>query len=277
MLDTKPFLNSIYQTYNNPGFISTDPIIFPHQYKNKNDIEAIAFISALFAYGNVKQIQKTLHSIFNNFSSSAFVDDLVELSDAELLGRLDKSYYRFYTSNDIFVLFRFLQNLYRKQKNIESVVIGKQKQQSNNVQYYVNLYTNWREFLSQFEMTNGLRFMISDFTKKSANKRILMYFRWMVRRDNIDFGIWENISTESLIFPLDTHTSRILYYLGFSETGLANLSEAIRVTNRLRTIDANDPVRFDFAISRLGILNECPKRKNIEKCTSCKLFDVCQR
>lgn len=276
MLNIKPFLDSVYSFYNQEVYQQTDPIIIPHNYKLTSDIESTAFVSALFAYGNVGQIQKTLTGIFSNFSGTNFINELVSLSDSELKDRLHSRYYRFYTSDDIFVLFKFLQHIYQSFDGMETAII---KLAGNGKSYasYHGLAEYWQAFISQYPVTHGLKFMISNFSKKSANKRLLMYFRWMIRKDAIDFGIWRRIDPNELLFPLDTHTSRIMYYLGISETGKANFEEACRITGKLKLLEPSDPVKFDFAISRLGILNECPKRKSIEKCTNCRLFDVCQR
>lgn len=246
----------------------------PHQYKNFEDIEAVGFVTALFSYGKVDQIQKSLTNIFSNFSKDTFVKELVRLPDQELEKKLLAAYYRFYQSHDIFILFKFIKNIYREYEHIENLVV-KNRNHSNHI--YLPIYQAWVKFIENENLTTGLKFMMSDFEKKSANKRILMFYRWMVRKDNIDFGLWNQIQSNELIFPLDTHTSRILYYLGISNTGKANFQEAVHISQKLKLIDENDPVKYDFAISRLGILNECPKKRNFDKCKKCKLYDHCRR
>lgn len=270
----KSFLDPLYNDYNQKKYITSDPIAIPHQYKNFEDIEAVGFVTALFSYGKVDQIQKSLTNIFSNFSKDTFIKELVRLPDQELEKKLLAAYYRFYQPHDIFILFKFIKNIYREYEHIENLLV-KNRNHSNHI--YLPIYQRWINFIKNENLTTGLKFMMSDFEKKSANKRILMFYRWMVRKDNIDFGLWNQIQSNELIFPLDTHTSRILYYLGISNTGKANFQEAVHISQKLKLIDENDPVKYDFAISRLGILNECPKKRNFDKCKKCKLYDHCRR
>lgn len=165
--------------------------------------------------------------------------------------------------------------VYSKYDSLEDYFF--QKRNTEKMDYHQVIFDSWNQFIEKVPKSNGLKFMMSNPSLGSANKRILMFLRWMVRKDNIDLGIWKEIRPDQLLFPLDTHTSRICYYLGLTNSETANLKNSQLITENLKNICREDPVKFDFAISRLGILQECPKRKNIEKCYNCTLYNVCQR
>ena len=111
----------------------------------------------------------------------------------------------------------------------------------------------------------------------SACKRLNLYLRWMVRRgDNLDFGLWTDVDPAKLIIPLDTHVARISRYIGLTERKSCDWVAAEEVTCSLRILDPKDPVKYDFAICRLGILDDCPSKRDHEKCKLCTLADVCK-
>jgi uncharacterized protein (TIGR02757 family) len=122
----------------------------------------------------------------------------------------------------------------------------------------------------------GLAFLLPDPDAGSACKRLNLYLRWMVRRDDpLDRGIWRAVSPADLVMPLDTHVARIARNLGLSTRRTADWRMAEEVTASLARIDPRDPTRFDFALCRLGILQECPTRQEIAKCLACELRAVC--
>ncbi len=268
-----PYLQTIYSKYNNSAYIQSDPISLTLNYQRSQDKEASGFTSALFSYGSIPQIQLVLKKILSQFGNN-FVENLVASSEKDLKGITSGIYYRFYTDNDIFVLLKFLKMVYSKYDSLENYFFTGQAENGN---YHQLIFNRWNQYLENEPKSNGLKFMMSNPLLGSANKRLLMFLRWMVRKDNIDLGLWKLIAPEQLLFPLDTHTSRICYYLGLTNSETANLKNAQLVTENLKFLCKEDPVKFDFAISRLGILQECPKRKNIEKCFNCSLYNVCQR
>lgn len=244
-----------------------------YRFHSAKDREAVAFISAIFSYGNVKLIQNSLGRIFSNFENK-FVDELKTLSEVNLRKRISSIYYRFYTETDIYYLLLYLKKIYSENESLEKYYL---QVLSDEEHISETIFKDWNSFLSTHYFSNGLKFMIANPKLGSANKRLNMFLRWVVRKDNIDLGMWSIIKPENLLFPLDTHTSRICYYLGLCETEKADSKNVIEVTKSLLKINPSDPVKYDFAISRLGILNECPRKKNAEKCFKCKLFAVCQR
>ena len=123
-----------------------------------------------------------------------------------------------------------------------------------------------------------VRFLLSSPEDGSACKRMLLYLRWMVRpADGVDVGAWAGAASPAqLLIPLDTHTFRITRYLGLTARKQGDWRAAEEVTAGLARLRPEDPVRYDFALCRLGILDLCPAKRDEKKCVPCDLYDVCR-
>ncbi|MEC9072644.1 MAG: DUF2400 family protein, partial [Myxococcota bacterium] len=122
----------------------------------------------------------------------------------------------------------------------------------------------------------GTRYFLTDARGASAAKRIHMFLRWMIRSESPDLGLWRSATPRQLLMPLDTHTARISRYLGLTNRRDNGRRTVLEITRALREVDPLDPVRFDFALSRLGILGHCKKRRDPEVCPGCPLDGVCR-
>ena len=217
-----------------------DPILVAHRYKDPT----ISLICALFAYGNVKQIVKFLDSL--DFS-------LLKKSDEEIKKALKNHYYRFQKSEDVIALFIALKRLNEK-TTLEEVFKQGYKQKSSVIDGVNSLIQTIKDLNPH--ATQGYNFLISKVTTKTkgsgALKRWMMYLRWMVRDDNIDMGLWSDIYKKDLIIPLDTHTFNVSKKLGLLSRKTYDLESAILLTKILRSFDEKDPIKYDFAIYRLG-------------------------
>ncbi len=217
-----------------------DPIMIARRYKDPT----ISLICALFAYGNVKQIIKFLNSL--DFS-------LLQKSDDEIRDALKNHYYRFQKSEDITALFIALKRLNKKNTLEEIFKIGYKKNKSavEGVNELIKTLQNVYPYNSQ-----GYNFLISNITTKTkgagALKRWMMYLRWMVRDDAIDMGLWRGVDKSDLIMPLDTHTFTISKKLGLLKRKSYDLQAAIELTLKLKTFDNSDPLKYDFALYRIG-------------------------
>lgn len=122
----------------------------------------------------------------------------------------------------------------------------------------------------------SLRYLLTSPADGSACKRMNLFLRWMVRREPPDLGLWDFVDPSKLIMPLDTHVHRIATFLGLSERKSADWKTAKALTERMARFDRGDPVRYDFAICRLGILDRCSRKRKKEQCDVCLLRDVCR-
>jgi uncharacterized protein (TIGR02757 family) len=243
IISTKKLLDKEVEKRNKADEVSLDkldPILVA---KRHND-PAISLICALFAYGNVKQIVKFLDSL--DFS-------LLEKSDAEIKKALKNHYYRFQKSKDVIALFIALKRLHLHSSLEEIFKKGYNKEK--------NVIDGINELISALHVeakldTQGFNFLVGKVTTKTkgagALKRWMMWLRWMVRDDNIDMGLWSGVDKADLIMPLDTHTFNVGLKLGLLNRKTYDLQAAIELTQTLKTFDEKDPLKYDFALYRIG-------------------------
>jgi uncharacterized protein (TIGR02757 family) len=224
-----------------------DPLIIAKKY---ND-EYISLICALFAYGNAGQIVKFL-------SSLSF--DLLDCSEDTIKKELKEFYYRFQNEDDLIAIFIALRRL-KQTDSLESIFkIGYDKNQNvlDGISQIIQSVAESYEYKSE-----GYKFLIGTLPKLDKNgdiklignspyKRYNMFLRWMARYDNLDMGLWKNINKKDLILPLDTHTFKVSQKLGLLERKTYDLKSAILITDKLKEFDSSDPIKYDFAIYRLG-------------------------
>ncbi len=217
-----------------------DPLMVAQRY---ND-EFIALICALFAYGNAKLIVKFLDSL--DF-------DLLEASEDVISKELSSHYYRFQKPQDVIDIFLTIKRL-KELDSIENIVYNGYKKEENLLDGLWVLIDTLRSLHPS--STHGYNFYFLKRAKKIVGagtyKRYFMYFRWMIRKSSLDMGLWSKIDKKDLIMPLDTHTFNVSRRLGLLERKSCDLKAALELTQTLKTFDFTDPVKYDFALYRLG-------------------------
>ncbi len=207
-------------------------------------------ICALFAYGNAKQIVKFLDSL--DFS-------LLEKSEKQIEEKLKNHYYRFQNSSDVLAVFKTFRIL-KKEHSLEELFFEGYKNENSvleGIDFVIQKIKEKANYSSQ-----GFDFLVGNPLKRDKNgkikdsnapyKRWNMFLRWMVRFDTLDLGLWKKIDKKDLILPLDTHTFKVSKKLGLLENRTYNLKSALEISQKLKEFDANDPIKYDFAIYRLG-------------------------
>jgi len=221
-------------------FSRPDPIMPAREY---ND-EYIALACALFGYGRADSIIKFLYSL--DFS-------LLDASESQIEKELKPFYYRFQNGDDVVEIFKTLYRL-KQEKSLEEIFYeGYREEQS--VISGINTVISSMQKTNPYE-SRGYSFLVGrEVTKtkgNSAMKRWMMYLRWMVRKDNIDMGLWSKIDKKDLIMPLDTHTFNVSKKLGLLTRKTYDLEAALELTQTLQTFDKTDPIKYDFALYRIG-------------------------
>lgn len=246
-------LNYHYR-YFNFSQLSPDPLEFVHRYESFNDREISAFLSSIFAYGNVKQIINILNNLHKLMESkpSQFVENFKLSRDVNLLRNIK---FRFYTPQDIAVLFAILHDIYLYNKSIRYTFLLHHFEEEKNLKNTISLFSqNILDHAKNYgKITNGLKFMFPDPLKGSACKRMNLFLRWMVRKDELDLGLWPEISTDKLVIPVDTHVARICRSLKLTRRKVISWKMAEEITENLKKFDAFDPVKYDFAICHIGM------------------------
>jgi uncharacterized protein (TIGR02757 family) len=250
--ELKEFLDKKVDQYNQPFFISGDPISIPHQFSKKQDIEIAAFFASLFSWGNRTTIIKKSRELMTLMQDSPY-DFCVHHSDKELKGLLGFKH-RTFNSTDLLYFIEFIKSHYTNEHSLESAFT--KWMHANDESIEPGLVGFYHYFFSLPDSPARTRKHIASPQKKSSCKRLNMLLRWMVRNDNkgVDFGLWKNISPSQLVCPVDLHVSRVAKRFGFIERNQADWRSAMQITSYLRTLDKNDPAKYDFALFGLGVV-----------------------
>jgi len=217
-----------------------DPLMVALPYKD----EVVALICALFAYGNAKLIVKFLQSL--DFS-------LLDKSEEEIRKSLSKHYYRFQKAEDIIALFIALKRL-RAKESIEDIFYESYQKNNNILDGLWNFIERLKN-IYPYE-SRGYKFLIGSVPSKinqaGTYKRYMMFLRWMVRKDALDMGLWTKIAKKDLLMPLDTHTFQVSRRLGLLQRKSYDMKAILELTATLKSFDKEDPIKYDFALYRLG-------------------------
>ncbi len=234
--------------------ISPDPLEVLHRYSNRGDIEIIGLLSSIFAYGNVNLILRILNNLEIVFEKHPY--DFVKNFDYRKDKKLFKGVrYRFYTETDIANLFRLLNRAVSEFETLENLYFNGFNRNDENVKAGIDKFSEW--FIANCRklncFSNGIRFMFPMPSKGSAAKRFNLFLRWMVRKDELDFGLWKNVKKSQLIIPVDVHIARISQQLGLTSRKNVTWKMAEEITNNLKQFDSSDPVKYDFALCHIGM------------------------
>ncbi len=245
----KGFLEKKVKEYNQPAFIASDPISVPHRFTKKQDIEIAAFFAAIFAWGNRTTIINKANELMSLMDDQPHAFCINE--DEERLKKLMAFRHRTFNTTDLLYFIEFFGHHYRKHKSLESAFLasGTFKSMEDSLDGF------YKYFFSLPEAPDRTRKHIATPSKNSTCKRINMFLRWMVRKDEhgVDFGIWKKIDPADLVCPVDLHVARVARRLGLIQRKATDWQTALELTTNLRTLDAADPAKYDFALFGMGI------------------------
>lgn len=250
--ELKNLLDSLVHKYNRIDFIENDPILIPHNYTKKQDIEIAAFIAAIFSWGQrVTIINKSKE--FLSYMDNDPYQFILHHSESDLKPFLS---FKHRTFNDIDALYfiSFFKMHYEKNNSLESAFQTRNfDPQALDIEQ--NLVAFKRYFFSQEFYPIRTKKHISSPENNATCKRINMFLRWMVRKDKfgVDFGIWQSIKPSALICPIDVHVSNTARQFGLLKEEKINWKTAVALTEKLRSFDVQDPVKYDFALFGLGV------------------------
>ena len=245
----KQFLDLHYFQFNAKEYLDAHPDPLQIAYRNRDfaAFDELCLICALYAYGNASMIVKNLATMpFECLLDSTLIHNMP-------LGMFP--YYRFQTREDTKNCFLIIANIIKK-GGIKALFLESYMQRRNVLDGIRHIEKIAKDYIEKHGMqSHGLQFLFGNpDNMQSPRKRYNMFLRWMVRCDNLDFGLWHEVSTDSLLLPLDTHTFRISKTLGLCQTKAYNFKAVEEITSTLKSFDSKDPVKYDFALYRIGQL-----------------------
>ncbi len=244
------FLNKKVDQYNQPSFIATDPVCIPHLFTKKQDIEIAGFFAAIFAWGNRTTIIQKSKELLQLMEMQPY--EFCLQAGPKDLQKLEGFKHRTFNATDLLYFIEFFKYHYSGHTTLETAFTmhGKTAEQ---------MLTGFHHyFFSLEDVPSRTKKHIATPERNSSCKRLNMFLRWMVRRDNngVDFGIWKKITPSQLICPLDVHVARVARHFNILSRKQTDWQAAIELTGYLKTLDEEDPVKYDFALFALGVMEK---------------------
>ena len=269
--DIHQLLDQKVKQYNHIEFIEKDPICIPHLFTKQQDIEIAGFFAAIFAWGNRTTIINKSKELLERMDSAPH-DFCIGHQEKDLKKLLGFAH-RTFNDTDLLYCIEFFKQHYSKNESLEKAFfkttsLSRKNMESANKESIYKKNEGWsveqalthfqNYFFSLEEAPARTKKHIASPVSGSTCKRLNMFLRWMVRKDNqgVDFGIWKKISPAVLIMPIDVHVARVSRGLGIVKRTQTDWQTAIELTNYCRTLDPNDPVKYDFALFSLGVIEK---------------------
>lgn len=263
----RDFLETKTREYNQPGFITDDPVSIPHLFSRKEDIEIAGFFAATIAWGQRPVIIRNARSLMERMDMAPY--EFVLSASPKDLKKLDSFVHRTFNSTDVRFFVAALRNIYTKHGGMENVFSQKLrapvspwlKTPEEISSPARDAIIHFREVFLTAKHESRSEKHVANPASGSNAKRINMFLRWMVRRDNagVDFGLWKNISPSLLCCPLDVHVGNVARALGLLERKQDDWKAVEELTAKLREFDADDPVKYDFALFGTGVFEKIGK------------------
>jgi len=272
----KKVLDGLYDRYNHRQYIGHDPLQFVYRYSEPCDIEVAAFLSAGLAYGRVEQIERSLEVLLRLLGQRP--GDFVKSFGRSERRRLQSFRHRFTAGEDIAELLGLLKWIFGCFGSIEQFFLQGYNSGDDSVipalaKFSDSLCARYADE-HDGKVAAGLKYLLSSPSGGSACKRLNLFLRWMVRCDEVDIGLWKSVDPAKLVVPVDVHIARLCQILGLYERRTASVSAALEITGSFARIEPSDPVKYDFALSRIGIWADCDGRYGL-RCETCELLDYC--
>jgi uncharacterized protein (TIGR02757 family) len=247
--EIKALLDERVERYNTLSFIENDPVLIPHLFTKKQDIEIAGLIAATLAWGQRITVINKSKDWLQRMDYAPY--DFIINSNKKDLSTFKNFKHRTFNETDALVFLHFLKSVYSKHKSLEEIFLVDAKDETieQGLIQFANMFYQSPEFVHR----TGKH--IPSPARKATCKRLSMYLRWMVRKDNkgVDFGIWQNIKMSKLTCPLDVHVERVARKLKLLKRNTLDWQAVLELTEQLRKLDATDPVKYDFALFGLGV------------------------
>ncbi|MCU0469914.1 MAG: TIGR02757 family protein [Arcicella sp.] len=247
-------LEQKYLQYNQPNFISNDPISIPHLFTKKQDIEIMGFWAAVLAWGQRKTIINKCKELIELMDNAPH-DFVMNHQESDLKAFLNFKH-RTFNATDTLYFIAWFRAFYQQHQSLEEAFLTENYlEQTDTKQHLINFH---HRFFNLEDFPERTRKHIATPLRNSSCKRINMFLRWMVRQDDkgVDFGIWKTLKPVQLVCPCDVHVDRVARILGLIKRPKTDWVTAVELTESLKQLDPQDPVKYDFALFGLGVEGE---------------------
>jgi len=252
--ELKSLLDHAVLRYNTPAFIAADPISLPHAFTLLQDREIIGFWAATLAWGQRKTIINNALRLVELMDGAPY--DFIKNHTEEDRARFLDFKHRTFQATDTLWFLEFLQQHYRHHHSLETAFSRHLTPNDPTVERALAGFH--QDFFAHPDAPQRTRKHVATPERGSTCKRLNMFLRWMVRRDEqgVDFGHWTTLRPAQLLIPLDVHVERVARRLGLLERTQTDWRAVLELTDRLREFDADDPVKYDFALFGIGVLEK---------------------
>jgi uncharacterized protein (TIGR02757 family) len=240
-------LENLYRRYNRDQYVHPDPVELLYQYGDVKDREIAGLIASSLAYGRVNQILKSVSYVLNRMTPTPYLF-LKDSTHTSICKTFKNFTHRFARGDHLAALLQGVKNIIDQYGSLNNCFLRATGDEDKTVIPALNYFS---AALTTKNCTPG--HLIALPQRGSACKRMNLYLRWMVRKDDVDPGGWRGVAPSKLIIPLDTHMHKIGLKLGFTQNRQANMRTALEITSRFRQIAPDDPVKYDFVLTRFGI------------------------
>ena len=255
--------------------IAPDPLQLVLRYDDPLDQETAGLIAAAFAYGRADIIVTNIGAVLAKMTPSPY-RYLQSFDAREATRRFARFAHRFHKTPDLVAFLQCIANVIREHGSIGALFETCYVRDAPDIAPTLTRFVAAVLSSDAKSQPASVRYLLTSPSDGSACKRMNLYLRWMVRTTPPDLGLWTFVDPAKLVMPLDTHVHRIATFLGLSERKSGDWKAARALTDRLARFDRADPVRYDFALCRLGILALCSRKQKKENCDVCLLKDVCR-
>lgn len=262
--------------------IANDPLSRVLKFNTNADRDVVGFIASALAYGNVKQILKSVDTALSYLGP--YPSEKLKNSDGYIWKKeIPNTFkHRFNTANDLRILYTWLGIALRESDTLENFFFNSKNNAPALPMGTAYLLENFIERMTKLPCTpykkpksKGVLFFFSRPSQKSSCKRLLLFLRWMAGSGPAALGHWTRLHRSQLIIPVDTHVLRISKNLGLTKRKTADWTTAAEITNQLKKINPDDPTRYDFALCHMGISKACPSKLKPSICRNCQINSLC--
>lgn len=253
-------LEELYRQYNRREYVYPDPLSPVYDFQDAHDIEVAGLITASLAFGNVKTILTSIERVLEALPEPAHLVDT--LPERKMAQRLEGFRHRYVTGVEMTAMLQGVRRVRQAHGTLGTCFAAQVAPADDTILPALS------RFVACLEAESPLKknYLLPDPARGSACKRWMMYLRWMVRNDAVDLGVWPDVSPALLVVPMDTHMHRVSRRLGLTRRKVADLRAALEVTAAFRTVAPEDPVRYDFCLTRLGIRTDTDMEAFLEGC-----------